>query len=175
MYKPKSTQLTNNHQCFYDIYIYQLKHKNTLFVGKQESIDWTVWDSCTANCSSACNNGLFYRLGVLLLLYIIDPTFSLLRISPHLLRFGFFLFHSAFNVSYKPAVSFNTDAMVILQKLTTPVCQNTAVRCRKECWCYHGNQNNWHFRGEKLGDSAAVYNILPSYRIINWKCISSRK
>ncbi len=49
--------------------------------------------------------------------------------------------------------------MVILQKLTTPDCQNTAVRCRKECWCYHGNQNNWHFRGEKLGDSAAVYNI----------------
>ncbi len=25
-----------NHQCFYDIY--HLKHKNTLFVGKQESI-----------------------------------------------------------------------------------------------------------------------------------------
>ncbi len=158
MYKHKSTQLTKNHQCLYDIYISSNTKIHSLLVNRNQS-DWTVWDSCTANCSSACNNGLFYRLRVLLLLYIIGPTFSLLKISPHLLRFGFFLFHSAFNVSYKPAVSFNTDAMVILQKLTTPDCQNTAVRCRKECWCYHGNQNNWHFRGEKLGDSAAVYNI----------------
>ncbi len=49
--------------------------------------------------------------------------------------------------------------MVILQKCTTPVCQNTAVRCRKECCCYHGSQDKLHFRGVKLGDSAAVYNI----------------
>lgn len=127
------------------IYISSNTKIHCLLVNRNQS-HWTVLDSCTANCSSACNNRLFYSLGVLLLLYIIDHTFSLLRISPHLLRFGFFLFHSAFNVSYKPAVSFNTDAMVILQKLTTPVCRNTAERCRKECWCYHGNRDNWHFR-----------------------------
>lgn len=40
-------------------------------------------------------------------------TFSLLRSSPHLFRFGFFLFHSDFSISYKAAVSFN--AMVSLQ------------------------------------------------------------
>lgn len=96
----------------------------------------------------------------MLLLHIIERTFNLLRISPHLLRFGLFLFHSVFNVSYNPAVSFNTDAMVILQKRTTPASQNTAVRCRKECWCYHGNQETRKsgiLGGVILGDTTAVW------------------
>lgn len=59
-------------------------------------------------------------------------TFSLLSVSPHLFKLGFFLFHSTLRVSYNPRVSFSTDAIMILQNERPERARtHTARNCRE--------------------------------------------